>query len=299
VEPSVAEIPGSSAPPPPPLFQAGTPASYERLTVIPLYGLSSQSADYLSLDAAAAAGFTITEVDEDGKVSALQVTNPLDRLVLLYEGEEVVGAKQNRMIARPILVPERTSPLTVPASCVERGRWNWRDRHLTPSAHASHPSLRAAAHRLGQQGVWDQVAAAMERHQVESPTHASEDVYASQSERIDRYLDALPLADGQCGSLVLVDGAAVCADWVSRPEVHSDLYPKLLRGYALEALNLDETAGRGGADEEAFMTALSLANRRPLPPVGAGSAAALEWAFVSGHELRLDDDLVALTALAV
>ena len=38
-------------------------------------------------------GFRITEIDEAGSVPELLVVNPLDANVLLYDGEELVGAK--------------------------------------------------------------------------------------------------------------------------------------------------------------------------------------------------------------
>ena len=56
----------------------------------------------------------ITEVDDEGSVPDLRVANLGDLPVLLLDGEQLVGAKQNR--------------------CVERGRWatgspGCRDRH--------------------------------------------------------------------------------------------------------------------------------------------------------------------------
>jgi hypothetical protein len=74
-------------------------------------------------------------------------------------------------------------------------------------------------------------------HKVSSPTQASAELYLQESGRLDRYVEALPAHPGQCGSLVQIDGRCVCVDYVSRSEVHDELYPKLLRGYALEALN--------------------------------------------------------------
>jgi hypothetical protein len=258
-------------------------------------------ADYLSLDASSALdGFVITEVDESGSVTELNVTNPHDRKVLLYEGEEVVGAKQNRTIARPILVPERTERLTVPVSCVEHGRWGWRDRKFSTSSHASYPSLRAAAHKGGQRGVWDEVKTMSYAHGVTSPTQASEEMYLHHTSALDRYVEALPLKDGQTGSFVLVDGAAVSLDWVSRPEVHADLYPKLLRGYAFEALTpWRHDAQQPALDRDQFLAALLAAKRLPMQPVGAGEPVKLTSESVVAQQLQLNGEMVALAAVAV
>jgi PNKP adenylyltransferase domain, ligase domain/ARG and Rhodanese-Phosphatase-superfamily-associated Protein domain len=56
---------------------------------------SGPVADYVGLDEAVATGVTVTEVDEAGVVESLLVSNPLGTNVLLYEGEELVGAIAN------------------------------------------------------------------------------------------------------------------------------------------------------------------------------------------------------------
>jgi len=73
----------------------------------------------VGLDEAAAGGLTVTEVDESGSVESLLVANPLGTAALLYEGEELVGAKQNRVLERSILVAAG-STLEIPAKCVEQ-----------------------------------------------------------------------------------------------------------------------------------------------------------------------------------
>ena len=47
-----------------------------------------------------------------------------DKPVLLVEGEELVGAKQNRTLNISILAPPRQET-RIPVSCVERGRWGY------------------------------------------------------------------------------------------------------------------------------------------------------------------------------
>jgi len=71
-------------------FELGEPRSFAGLTILPLYPQSS-SVEYIGLDEAVARGLEIHEVDEHGVVEALHVQNSLDELVLLYEGEELVG----------------------------------------------------------------------------------------------------------------------------------------------------------------------------------------------------------------
>ena len=64
-------------------------------------------AEYLTLDEALPRGLRITENDAGGSVPELLVANPLDGRVLLYDGEELVGAKQNRILNVSVLVEAR------------------------------------------------------------------------------------------------------------------------------------------------------------------------------------------------
>src|SRR5712691_10465439 len=85
-------------------FSLGEPASFAGLTLIPLFAPEEPRLEYIGLDEAVAHGLAVTEVSDAGAVGTLPVANPLDANVLLYDGEELVGAKQNRILDRPVLV---------------------------------------------------------------------------------------------------------------------------------------------------------------------------------------------------
>src|SRR6476659_9444231 len=139
-------------------FELGEVRSFGGLTLVPLYPAVPPRADYVGLDEATAGGLVVTEVDS---VESLLVVNPLGTATLLYEGEELVGAKQNRVLERSILVAAG-SKLEIPAKCVEQGRWAYRSRRFAPAPRAAPPELRRLRHDLGgpsQGAVWGEVAA--------------------------------------------------------------------------------------------------------------------------------------------
>ena len=88
------------------------------------------------LDALALGTVQIGETSEAGRVPELRVLNHGDRAVFLLDGEELIGAKQNRVLNLSILVPPH-SESTIPVSCVESGRWSRRSAHFgsAPRAH--------------------------------------------------------------------------------------------------------------------------------------------------------------------
>ncbi len=86
------------------LFQIGEPTEHRGVVIAPLFPRNDPVVAYLTLDQALAGGLRIRETSESGSVPELAVENPLADRVLLYDGEELVGAKQNRILNVSVLV---------------------------------------------------------------------------------------------------------------------------------------------------------------------------------------------------
>ena len=113
------------------------------LAVFPLIADRSPSVRYISFAEAVQRGATVKELPGGASVNDLIVHNPLDVSVLLYEGEEVIGAQQNRTFDVSAFVAAN-SVLQVPVSCVEAGRWDG-GRHsesFEPAPQTANPRLR-------------------------------------------------------------------------------------------------------------------------------------------------------------
>ena len=102
----------------------------------------AEEVDYRLADEAVADGSVVVEeISESGSVPTLQVTNKGQHRVLFLEGEELRGAKQNRVLNTSVLIGAMTKA-TIPVSCVEQGRWRFRTKHFTPSDSYSSSKLR-------------------------------------------------------------------------------------------------------------------------------------------------------------
>ena len=239
------------------------PQSHGSLTVVPLAFWSDRGPRYETLAAALRAGtFHVTEVSDGGSVPELRVINQGARGVLILDGEELVGAKQNRVLNAAVLVREKSS-LVVPVSCVEAGRWHSSGHEFHDEEFVVHAKVRRAVHESvsmslsmasaygsDQHRVWDEVAQLQQFAERPSQTGAHRDVYTQRSGDIAGYLDAFPLQHGQHGLLVLRDGEVVGLDFVSRAGCYAQLHAKLLRSYAFDAVTREmsrgRAAGRGG-----------------------------------------------------
>jgi ARG and Rhodanese-Phosphatase-superfamily-associated Protein domain len=113
------------------------------LAVFPLIGRALHEHAYDTLQDTIRAGHAkVTEVSESGHVPELRVVNDGGSSVLIVDGEELVGAKQNRVLNTTVLVAAG-SQLTIPVSCVEQGRWQRRGERFAPGNASLYASLRA------------------------------------------------------------------------------------------------------------------------------------------------------------
>jgi hypothetical protein len=225
------------------------------------------------------------------------VTNPLASAVLLYGGEEIAGAKQDRIFDRPVLVPARASVL-VPVLCVERGRWSYSSRRFKSAPHTAYPTLRRAGRTLGQAGVWRDVHAKSRRLGVDSKSGAARAMYKTSHRKLEGYLAALPRQTGQCGSIVGISGKVVCLDFISRSDVHARAYAELLRGYALDAIESPAQEALPDEAAEETLAEVAMAQREPVQTGGRGELRRLDSNRVIGWELQLGQELIALTVFA-
>ena len=106
--------------------ELGAPVQFLNLTLFPLLVADDATPRYAMLDDALALKTArVTEVSESGSVPELLFINDGDIPVMLVDGEELVGARQNRILNLTLLVGAKKQ-VVIPVSCVEQGRWTWK-----------------------------------------------------------------------------------------------------------------------------------------------------------------------------
>ena len=276
--------------------EVAEPAVAGALAVFPL---SSPPAgpDYVSFAEGSARGVTVTELPGGASVNDLLVINPLDVAVLLFEGEELRGAQQDRTVNRAcevwcaVLVAGGTK-VSVPVSCVEQGRWDHR-RHgeaFTPSPAAGFPSLRAAKSARMREAMAAAAPARADQGEVWAMVgpDAMADEYAEHDDDVETLSARVARRDGQTGALVALGGAFVVLDHVSRPDAWAALHAPLVRGYALDAVR---RGARGPvpsvADARGWLASALDAEvaRAPAPGLGERVRTAAGTGLAVGGEL--------------
>jgi len=294
-----------------PQFQIGQPLTCNGLTVFPLYAPAGKQAEYqLADEAIAAATVAVQEVGEGGSVPELLVDNSADSRVLFLEGEELRGAKQNRILNTSILVAAR-SKIKVPVSCVEQGRWRRTSMIFgsgkVRSPHALAYKLKAsvaeslkreAGHRSDQGAVWQEVAKQQATFGVCSPTAALADTYENLADKMTAYREKLKYPEGAVGAAVAVGPRVVCIDLFDKPATCRKAWDRLLSGCILDALAGTATEGQADARTvEQVMAEGQATAWTQAPAVGEGQEYRAEFNGCVGSALALDAAVVHMNVL--
>jgi hypothetical protein len=266
-----------------PQLRVGQPLAHNRLAVFPLFPDRSGSAGYrLSGDALADGTAVVEEVNEGGTVPHLSVDNRGDTLVLFLEGEELRGAKQNRVLNTSVLIPAKARTV-LPVSCVEQGRWRYTSKHFSSSGMHSSSKMRSVlkksvnastlsggGHSSDQGEVWGEVSRQMAACGSSSQTMAMADCYDSHADTLRQHVENVPYAEGATGMAVVVGGKLVAVDVFDAPETCRKVWSRLLTGVVMDAVESQETATPDpGAVQEALGT-FAAGPWEPVKPVAAG-----------------------------
>jgi hypothetical protein len=269
---------------------------------------------YLTLDEAMAAGsLDVAEISESGSVPQLKVTNRSDLMTFLMAGEQLKGAKQNRVLNVSVMVPGRKEIL-IPVSCVEAGRWSARPSRFTSGGSMSHGMLRKLMSRDTHHGyqsagmpssdqgkVWREVSRKLEAMGSVSSSQAFDQVYQDHQSRLDLLLARFAIPADCQGAAFAIGGRIVGADLFDQTATLSRLWPKLIRAYALDVLETNPsvtTALVDGAGLKQWLDGVVHVPLEIFQSPGAGRDLRFETPELAGSALIVDDQPVHVELFA-
>jgi len=292
----------------------GEKQSYKNLAMFPLIGKDGALMDYLLLDEALKEHLIeVTEVTQGGSVPELKVTNTSEKTVLLLDGEELVGAKQNRILNTTILVAGK-AVVVIPVSCVEQGRWAYKSpsfksemRFMVSSLRASKASqvkysLETDQSFCSDQGaIWNDIQEKANRRHAPSPSMAMSEIYNKDSGSLEEYRKHFTPADNQVGALFLINGKIVGLDGFGKQATFSKVFAKLLDSYALDAIDWfdpDRKTPEQDQDEKGFIDAICAAQQETHRAVSLGTDIRFESPGLIGFALEYEQSILHLSAFA-
>ncbi len=230
-------------------LEVGEPVRFKNMTVFPLntpkrgmpYVLLSEAIENGSIEAG--------EVSGEGSVPVVRVKNRGSKPILMTDGEELVGCKQNRILNATVLVGPN-STIDIPVSCVERGRWH-RESHGFRQGVITHLSLRRmkaqqvgeslrmeGTHDSDQSAVWREVDRLHCTRDVGSPTDSLHDVFEAERTRLEDYVRAFRI--NAKGMAVCINGKVTVCEVFDKKSTLKRMLPRLIRSAAMDALGCQE-----------------------------------------------------------
>jgi len=294
-------------------LEFGEIQTYKNLNILPLFNGPDGDPAYLNLkEGLDQKVVEITEVSEGGSVPNLKVINRAELPVILVDGEELIGAKQNRIVNTTVLLAANSETI-IPVSCTEQGRWSYTSRQFGDSGEFMSSkarysksrrvaaSLKArAAYDAVQSEVWNDVETLHFKSGTSSRTRAMKDAYIQRQKDMEDYVKAFPLQESQKGLIVFLNGKVLGADYISRFSAYRSLHEKLIRSHAIEALTEpEEQSGKvdvkieGHAFLKAMLTAPETTRHQA---VGLGEDHRYNGKKSSGAVLYYQETPIHLTA---
>ena len=284
-------------------LHTGEPVEFNRLKIMPIFVDEDRKLPFLDLEEALKRGFIeITEISEGGSVPDLEVSNKSHEDVIILDGEELIGAKQNRIVNTTIVVAA-TSKLKIPVSCVEQRRWSYSSPSFSASKSMAYSSLRRkkyehvtaslrrdSSYTTDQSAIWSDVDAKMRRMETISPSAAMNDMYESSVENYDEELQtSIPHRDKQVGYLAFIGDKFAGGEVFGSAELCGKKLPKLLRSYYLDSL--DAGVEFPAITVEQVFAQVQGAHHEQFEAIGKGAELRFETPNVQGS-WKLVDDLI-------
>lgn len=249
----------------------------------------------------------VTELEGGGSVPEVRVRNLVARPLLLIQGEELLGAKQNRVLNTSVLVPP-SSVQVVPVSCIEAGRWSQRSHGFASSDRSLPLAMRSSVSRrvsssleqtggfdAGQREVWREVEEYSTTRRVRSQTRALSDAFDAERERTEGLRARLPEpGEHDVGCALWIDGSFAAADLFGRPEVWREAFRRVTFSYLSDVPSEAHTVARP-SDVAAFLAAF--AGTQPNVHRGVGLGVEIRAQCPIGSISALVDDSDALVHL--
>lgn len=291
----------------------GEPQAHDTLTVFPLVAKASPELPLVLMsDALASGALRITEIGS-GTVPELVASNTGSEAVLVLDGEQLIGAKQNRTTNRSMILPAQRET-RIPVSCMEHGRWRFDSDEFQPSPQNSPSSVRRKARDLesayvkqgmaattemlseAQGAVWSEIADYEKKLGVSSDTGALDGLYTSRQQDVTEWLQRFPSIDDQVGLLAFVGPRPTGMDVIGSATLYSRLHERILRGYVMDALAAGGSAAPTKSDQaQSYLDLVKGARRADTPTAGDGTYFVLDGEVVGG-ELTWNEGLVHLSA---
>jgi hypothetical protein len=197
----------------------------------------------------------ITETGLAGEVPFLLLKNTGDRPIIILDGEEVVGGKQNRIINTTLVILANTK-LKIPVSCIQSGRWRHQRAYFDSSGSVFRARSRAVqkatvtasvresgGFRSDQSAVWDEVSTSLHELGVNSATSDFREAGEKVAHKLEKFVEAIRPVENQIGAIFINAQGILGLEILGTPPLFSQVCDKVIKSFAFEVLGAPDLNG--------------------------------------------------------
>jgi hypothetical protein len=178
-------------------------------------------------------------------VDQISIHNSGGSPVFAIDGEELLGARQNRIInVDAFIEPQRE--YVVPVTCIEQHRWSG-SPIFSEGGFTITPSLRSTlaqtvktslekkqGFKSNQSLIWSQIDSTLKATRISSMTSSFHDIYKSLNDVIEEFMEGFDTIENSIGFLAYVKDEFIGCDIFGSNSIYRKFEKKLLKSYVLD-----------------------------------------------------------------
>lgn len=285
------------------------------LSIVQFVSSNINTFDYVSLGKAVSEKMIeLVELKEGASVNDIFVINHSDKYVFMMDGDIIEGAKQNRVINTSVLLAPKVKT-QIHVSCVEQGRWRHVSESFTPSDYVAPAELRQIKNEdvlfskrqnnkayANQSKVWEKVSENHKRFKVDSDTSNLSDIVINKEDDFKKFTESFKAEEGVNGIALFNGNNFVGLDLFNREDVYKEYFPKILKGAAMQFLNIKTPSKKIDESELKYKLLVTIdqiegLEKSAFDGVGIGTEERFQAEKLNGFALMFDKKLIHLTAM--
>jgi hypothetical protein len=283
------------------------PFFIRNLLLYPIEVENGKEINALSLEEALKNNFAKIEEVNGGKINEVIFKNLSDERVFAIDGEEIIGALQNRVINSAFLA-ERKSEYRLPVTCVEERRWQGDKKEFLPGE-ISFVSLRSIicksvnnslyknkGYDSDQSFVWKKIRETIESLRVNSLTLSMHDTYKAYEDEIEKYIENVDF-DNFNGFIAFAGKKFLCMDYFCSKNLFNKYKIKIVKGYSIDAIvkKNEITEIKRKEEVEKIIAEIKKGKIKRFKGIGIGNEIRIETNNFIGRALEYENEIVHLS----
>lgn len=191
-------------------------------------------------DGLASGKLTIREIHymNGSDVNLLQLKNHSDKTIMVSSGEIIIGGKQDRIIGETILLPPHTDDNYVKVYCVEKGRWDDKEKTFKYLGNADVNLRRKVDLVQTQSEVWKEIDKQYKDLLLETPTWSYQTLHKKYGKKDSLYqqffVQQMKQSDSNFSGFIAISGNTIIGlEMFSSPKLTLQYYVNMLQAFIM------------------------------------------------------------------